>query len=61
MTILAEVTVMTSPGGYEDDDDVHYGNAGDDLLHGGVGNDFGDGRSNFDTCVTIETVRSCEA
>jgi Ca2+-binding RTX toxin-like protein len=54
---------MTSPRVYEDDDyeDVLYGNTGDDLLHGGVGNDFGDGRSNFDTCVTIETVRNCEA
>ena len=54
---------MTSPGGYEDEEeeDVLYGNAGYDLLHGGVGNDFGDGRSNFDTCVTSETVRNCEA
>jgi hypothetical protein len=34
---------------------------GDDLLHGGSSNDFGDGGPNFDTCVTVETVRNCEA
>jgi Ca2+-binding RTX toxin-like protein len=41
--------------------DELYGNAGDDFLHGGVANDFGDGGPNFDTCVTVETVRNCEA
>jgi Ca2+-binding RTX toxin-like protein len=63
MTILAGVPVMTSPGGYEDEEeeDVLYGNAGYELLHGGVGNDFGDGGPDFDTCVLVETVRNCEA
>jgi Ca2+-binding RTX toxin-like protein len=41
--------------------DELYGNAGDDFLHGGVANDFGDEGPNFDTCVTVETVRNCEA
>jgi Ca2+-binding RTX toxin-like protein len=41
--------------------DELYGDAGDDLLDGGPENDFGDGGSNFDTCVKVETVSNCEA
>jgi Ca2+-binding RTX toxin-like protein len=42
-------------------DDQLYGDVGNDLLDGDAGNDFGDGGANFDTCITVETVRNCEA
>jgi hypothetical protein len=41
--------------------DELYCNSGDDLLHGGVDNDFGDGGPNLDRCIRIETVANCKA
>ncbi|MGH9925104.1 MAG: hypothetical protein ACRD5B_06970 [Nitrososphaeraceae archaeon] len=41
--------------------DELYSNAGDDLLHGGIGNDSGDGGPDFDRCVLVEDTLNCEA
>jgi len=35
--------------------------AGNDFLDGSVGNDEGNGGSDIDTCVNVETATSCEA